>query len=169
MPEVINCCFFLCLSFIPPSCCVNPWVIALLLVSLTEVLRGCLSGAAKGVSLQHAVLFGCSLPVLFESMLFIWKLLLWLERTFPGADLSCDHVVIIFIITFIFITCTYPEAHSPCACIGADSSRDESCQCFQLQWMRASSVLKLCLYRGASKVPSFLLDFSVCFYSVAST
>lgn len=158
MPEVINCCFFF-MPLLYPS--------QLLCKSLSHCLAFGVRhwGAPRMLGREQLkALLGnmqfyldCNLTVLFESMLFVWKLLLWLERTFPGADSSCEHAVIIFIITFIFITCTYREAHSPCTCHGADSSLDESCQYFQLKWLRASSVLKLYLYRGARRMASFLL------------
>lgn len=167
VPEVINCCFFYASPLSLPTAVRIPE--SLPLVSNWGAPRMLGQEQLKALLGNMQFYLGCNLPVLFESMLFIWKLLLWLDTYLPGSWLILWPCCNYFYYYFYFITRTCPEAHSPCACLGADSSRDESCQHFQLKWMRASSVLKLCLYRGARKMALFLLVFSIYFYSVAST
>lgn len=148
VPEAINCCFFYASPLSLPAAVWipepltafgvphwgAPWMLG------WEQLKALLG------NMQFYL--GCNLPVLFESMLFIWKLLLWLDTYLPRSWLILWPCCNYFYYYFYFITCTCPEAHPPCAFLGADPSHDESCKHFQLKWMRASSVLKLCLYRS---------------------
>lgn len=60
---------------------------------------------ANGALLWHAILFGWQVTFSFLKYVFYLKTAFMALHvsTYLGADSSCDHVVIIFIMTFLFL------------------------------------------------------------------